>query len=104
MRALLFLLERGQLGERYFLVDDSPVPSIRLAEEAARALKLSLRVLPVPPLLVRLYLGPIVADSLGCDANLSNGKLSALGFRLRFPTIEEGIPRGREVLGGPKGA
>src|SRR5256885_1642209 len=43
-RAILHLLDRGQAGERYFVVDDEPGPALRLARGAAQALGVPLKV------------------------------------------------------------
>jgi len=91
-RAMLHLFEAGEVGQRYFVVDDRPVPSSELGRRAAEALGVRLRVRHVPAWLCRLFLGPIVTESLTCDANLSNARLLATGFQLRFPTIQQGIP------------
>ncbi|MBI3073130.1 MAG: NAD-dependent epimerase/dehydratase family protein [Deltaproteobacteria bacterium] len=92
-RAILFLLDRGEIGARYFLVDDHPVESLDLARCAAAALGVPLKTRTAPKLAVRIQAGPVVTESLMCDANLSNARLRALGFQFNFPSIESGIPR-----------
>ena len=37
-------------------------------------------------------MGPIVTESLTCDACLSNERLRATGFEFEFPNVEAGIP------------
>jgi nucleoside-diphosphate-sugar epimerase len=91
-RALVHLLSHGQVGERYFLVDDRPVQWSVLYDTAARALGAEVRLRKVPVLFLRLLVGSVVTDSILSDAVLSNARLKRLGFDLRFPTIEEGIP------------
>jgi hypothetical protein len=91
-RALCFLLEHGAVGERYFVVDDRPVQWSRFYETAARAVGRPAELRRVPPIVLRLLVGSVVTDSLLSDAVLSNARLKALGFSLRFPTIDEGIP------------
>ncbi|HXX77754.1 MAG TPA: DUF1731 domain-containing protein, partial [Ktedonobacteraceae bacterium] len=91
-RALLFLLENGEVGNRFFIVDDRPVPGNRTVECSAQALGVPLRVRRLPEWLCRIALGPIITESLTCDVRLSNSKIRALGFTFDFPTIEEGIP------------
>jgi len=91
-RAILHLLEHGEVGRRYFVVDDRPVPWKTLYETAARAVGREPRLRTVPAWLLRLLVGPIVADSVLSDGVLSNTRLKALGFSLRFPSIDEGIP------------
>lgn len=90
--ALGFLLEKGEVGRRYFVVDDRPVPWSLLYETAARAMGQPMRLRRVPPFVLWLLVGPVVTDSVLSDAVLSNARLKGLGFILRFPTIEEGIP------------
>jgi NAD dependent epimerase/dehydratase family enzyme len=46
----------------------------------------------VPAFILRLLVGSVVTDSVLSDAVLSNARLKALGFQLRFPTIDEGLP------------
>lgn len=91
-RALVHLLSHGEVGARYFVVDDRPVPWSVFYETAARALGREMRVRKVPVLLLRLLVGSVVTDSLLSDAALSNARLRATGFDLRFPTIDEGLP------------
>ena len=91
-RALLHLLRVGVIGNRYFVVDDRPVPSSELNRIAGEALGAKVRVRHVPVWLSSLLLGPIVTESLTCDACLSNARLRATGFELDFPNVEVGIP------------
>src|SRR5207302_9320587 len=81
-RALLHLLEHGAAGARYFVVDDDPGRASRLIHEAAAALDVPARTLPLPEFLCRWALGPIVTESLTCDCRLDNARLKALGFTL----------------------
>ena len=97
-RALLHLLERGEAGQRYFVVDDRPTHGRELARIAAAEQDLPLRVRRVPRWLCRLLLGPIVTDSLETDCALSNRRLKAIGFTCEFPTVESGIA---EVVHSP---
>jgi nucleoside-diphosphate-sugar epimerase len=91
-RALVHLLRVGEVGNRYFVVDDRPVPSSELGRIAGEALGAQVRVRHVPVWLSRLLLGPIITESLTCDACLSNERLRATGFELEFPNVEVGIP------------
>ena len=91
-RALLHLLGVGQVGERYFVVDDRPVLWTELYEVTARALGVPLRMRISPAWLAKLILGSLSTEGLQCDARLSNAKLKATGFSCRFPSIESGIP------------
>lgn len=91
-RALAHLLERGEIGTRYFVVDDRPTPWSSFYETAARAMKREPKLRKIPVWLLRWLVGPVVTDSVLSDAVLSNARLKATGFSLRFPTIEEGVP------------
>lgn len=91
-RALLHLSAAGEAGRRYFIVDDAPVPSERLAELAAGALGVPLRGRRVPPFLCRLLLGRVMTESLTYENALSNARLRTTGFVPAFPTCAEGVP------------
>ncbi len=90
--ALLHLLERGEAGRRYFVIDDRPSPWNGLLETAARVLGQPLRLRLLPRWLYGLIVGPIVLESQGYDCFLTNARLRATGFVPRFPTIDEGVP------------
>ena len=90
-RAIVHLLARGEVEQRYFLVDDRPVPWSVFYETAARAMGREMKVRKVPVFLLRLLVGNVVTDSILSDGVLSNARLKGLGFRLEFPTIEEGL-------------
>lgn len=89
--ALLHLALNGVLGERYFVVDDEPLPWRTFYERAARVLGRRLRLREVPRLLMRALAGDVVTESLSSNAVLSNAKLKSTGFELAFPTSLEGI-------------
>ena len=89
---LLFLLQNGAVGQRYFIVDDQAVPSIEMVRTAAQALGVPMRTLALPRFLCELAVGPIICESLTCDFHLSNQRLKSLGFKLSFPDISTGIP------------
>jgi nucleoside-diphosphate-sugar epimerase len=91
-RALVHLLERGEAGERYFVVDDEPQPWSTFYGRAAEAAGVPLRVRSLSPRLLRWLVGPVVTDSLTCDAALSNARLRRSGFDFEFPTTATGIP------------
>lgn len=90
--AILHLLWHGEIGERYFLVDDRPSTNYELAQLSAQALGVPLQTLLVPPLLARLMIGPVITDSLQYENRLSNAKLRGTGFQFQFPTLEQGVP------------
>jgi nucleoside-diphosphate-sugar epimerase len=91
-RALLHLIERGEVGTRYFITDDEPSARLRIGEIAAQALSVPMRVVSVPLFVARLVSGPVISDSLLTEARLSNGRLKATGFALRYPTLAQGVP------------
>ena len=91
-RRLSFLLEHGQVGQRYFIVDDKSVPSTQMVHTAARALGVPGRILPLPKFFCLLAMGPIITESMTCDFRFSNQKLKSLGFALDYPDIDTGIP------------
>jgi hypothetical protein len=91
-RAILYLLVHGQIGERYFLVDDRPNTHYELASLTAKALKVPLRTLLVPRFLAQWIVGPVITESLQYENRLSNAKLHTTGFEFQFPTLEQGIP------------
>jgi nucleoside-diphosphate-sugar epimerase len=91
-RAIALLLDRGEVGRRYFVVDDRPVPWATFYGAAAKGMGQELRLRHIPVWMLRLLVGPVVTDSILSDAVLSNARLKALGFKLEFPTIDQGIP------------
>jgi nucleoside-diphosphate-sugar epimerase len=91
-RAILHLIEAGEVGKRYFVVDDQPVKGDKMTALAAQALGITLRYQTLPFFLVKLLSGPVISESVRCDANLSNARLKASGFKFKYPTVETGIP------------
>jgi nucleoside-diphosphate-sugar epimerase len=91
-RALLYLLEHGRVGQRYFVVDDEPAPFSDLVRLAAQTLGVRYRRLLLPRWLCALAMGPVVTDSLISEARLSNARLREAGYRFLYPTIREGVP------------
>ncbi len=91
-RALLHLLEHGEVGRRYFVVDDRPATFAELSRVAAEALGVSYRKVLLPRWLCHLLLGPVLTDSLTSEARLSNARLHGTGFQFLYPTIREGVP------------
>jgi nucleoside-diphosphate-sugar epimerase len=91
-RGLLHLLSHGVVGQRYFIVDDLAVPSTQMVHCAAQAMGVSGRILPLPKLICQLAVGQLITESMECDFHLSNRKIKELGFTLRFPDINTGIP------------
>ncbi|MBS0239472.1 MAG: NAD-dependent epimerase/dehydratase family protein [Proteobacteria bacterium] len=91
-RALLHLTGHGEIGSRYFIVDDLPVPGERLAEIAAKALGVRGHGRKLPFALLKLLSGHVIADSLAYENRLSNHRLKSTGFSFAFPSCEEGVP------------
>lgn len=91
-RALLHLIDQGEVGERYFIADDRPLSAAALAELTAEALEAPLRVRRLPKVLSRLVAGPIITESLTTEARLSSQRLKRSGYTFRFPTTEQGVP------------
>jgi nucleoside-diphosphate-sugar epimerase len=91
-RALAHLLVRGEVGARYFVVDDEPQPWSTFYGRAAEAAGVPLRVRALSPRTLRWLVGPVVTDSLTCDAALSNARLRRSGFDFELPTTTTGIP------------
>jgi NAD dependent epimerase/dehydratase family enzyme len=67
-----------------------------LAETFARLANRPLREWRVPAAATRLAVGPVLADYLQADAVFSNIRLRGIGFRFRYPTLEQGL---QQVLG-----
>ena len=95
-RALVHLAERGEVGGRYFLVNDDPVRLSDFAVTFARLANRPLRVWRVPTAVVPLVVGLIHRNHLQANAVFSNIRLRGIGFRFRHPTLEQGL---QEVLG-----
>lgn len=91
-RALVHLLEHGEGGARYFIVDDKPSPYQDFYTLTAQALNVRRPALPVPPFLAKLAMGPVVGESLSGEAVLSNARLKSTGFVFDFPSLEQGVP------------
>jgi nucleoside-diphosphate-sugar epimerase len=91
-RALAHLLEYGNVGERYFLVDDKPVQWSTLQTLVAGALGVRPRLSRVPGWLAAILMGRIAFESMAINSILSNAKLKALGFAFRYPTADTGVP------------
>ena len=91
-RALLHLIDHGEVGQRYFITDDQPHKRLHIGEIAARVLNVPMKVLSLPMFLVKLAAGPVIADSLLTEAQLSNARLKSTGFKFEYETLEQGVP------------
>jgi nucleoside-diphosphate-sugar epimerase len=97
-RALVHLAEHGHAGGRYFVVNSLPIRMHELAVTFARLAKRPLGVCRVPAAAIRLVTGPVLADHVRADAVFSNIRLRGIGFRHRYPTIEQGLQQVLEAL------
>jgi nucleoside-diphosphate-sugar epimerase len=97
-RALVHLAERGEPGGRYFVVNTDPIRVQEFATTFARLASHQLRVRRVPAAATRLVVGPILAECLRTDAVFSNIRLRGIGFRFRYPTLEQGLQQVVRVL------
>ena len=95
-RALVHLAEYGEVGGRYFLVNNHPIRMHEFAGTFARLANRPLRAFRVPAVATRLVAGSVVADHLQADAVFSNIRLRGIGFRYLYPTLEQGL---QQVLG-----
>lgn len=95
-RALVHLAERGEIGSRYFIANDEPIRMHEFAEAVARLANRPLRLWRAPVAAAGLLVGRPLADYVQANAVLSNIRLRGIGFRFRYPTLEEGI---EQVLG-----
>jgi uncharacterized protein len=97
-RALVHLVERGEPGGRYFVVNSHPIRVHEFALTFARLANRPLRVWRVPGPATRFFLGPILADYIQADAVFSNIRLRGIGFQFRYPTLEQGLTQVVGVL------
>jgi nucleoside-diphosphate-sugar epimerase len=91
VRALMHLVERGERGSRYFLVNSEPAPFNTFATTFARIADRSLRVWRLPALTARLVSRGHLEGHLQSDAVFSNIRLRGTGFRFVHPTLEHGL-------------
>ena len=94
--ALVHLAEHGEAGGRYFLANSDPIRMHEFAATFARLADRPLREWRVPAAVTRLVVGPVLAQDISADAVFSNIRLRGIGFRFRYPTLDDGI---RQVLG-----
>jgi nucleoside-diphosphate-sugar epimerase len=90
-RALVHLAEHAEAGSSYFLVNNAPIQLHEFAGTFARLANRPLRLWRVPSAATRLVVGPVLADDLRTDAVFSNIRLRGIGFRFRYPTLEDGL-------------
>ena len=97
-RALVHLAGHGKAGGRYFLVNSEPVRLQEFAATFARLANRPLSVCRVPAAAIRLVTGPVLADHVRADAVFSSIRLRGIGFRHRYPTLEQGLQQVLETL------
>jgi uncharacterized protein len=97
-RALVHLAECGEAGGRYFLVNSEPIRMHEFAATFARLANRPLRVCRVPAAAIPLVTGPVLADHVRADAVFSSIRLRGIGFRHRYPTLEQGLQQVLEAL------
>jgi nucleoside-diphosphate-sugar epimerase len=95
-RALVHLAEHGEVSGRYFLVNNDPIRMHEFAGGFARLANRPLRVCRLPAAASRLVVGPVLADYIQADAVFSNIRLRGIGFRFRYPTLDQGL---QQILG-----
>jgi hypothetical protein len=91
VRALMHLVEHGERGNRYFLVNSEPTRFNTFATTFARIADRPLRVWRLPALAARLVSRGHLAGYLQSDAVFSNIRLRGTGFRFEHPTLEQGL-------------
>ena len=91
VRALMHLVEHGERGSRYFLVNSEPARFNTFATTFARIADRSLRVWRLPALMARLISRGHLGGYLQSDAVFSNIRLRGTGFRFEHPTLEQGL-------------
>jgi nucleoside-diphosphate-sugar epimerase len=91
VRALMHLVERGERGRRYFLVNSEPARFNAFASTFARIADRRLRVWRLPAMAARLVSRGQLSGYLQSDAVFSNIRLRGTGFRFEYPTLELGL-------------
>jgi nucleoside-diphosphate-sugar epimerase len=91
VRALMHLVEHGERGHRYFLVNSEPARFNTFATTFARIADRPLRAWRLPALTARLVSGGHLGGYLHSDAVFSNIRLRGTGFRFEHPTLEQGL-------------
>ena len=91
VRALMHLVEHGERGSRYFLVNSEPAQFNTFATTFARIADRPLRVWRLPALMARLISRGHLGGYLQSDAVFSNIRLRGTGFRFEHPTLEQGL-------------
>jgi nucleoside-diphosphate-sugar epimerase len=95
-RALVHLAERGDARSRYFLANHEPIRMHEFAQAFARLANRPLRVWRVPAAAAGFLVDRPLVDYVRGDAAFSNIRLRGIGFRFRYPTLEQGI---EQILG-----
>ncbi len=93
-RALLYLIEHGEIGEDYILSDLQPLSSTVFRDEIIKLMDVNdPKFRAVPRWLCQFMLGPVLTEYATAHTNFSSGKLQETGFKFRYPTYKEGLPQ-----------
>ena len=95
-RALVHLAERAGVGGRYFLANNELIHTHEFAQRFALRAGRPLRVWRLPAAAAGLLAGRPLADDIQGNLAFSNIRLRGIGFRFRYPTLEQGI---EQILG-----
>lgn len=93
------ILELGEPGHLYLVVDDAPVPVREFTSFVAESLGV-----PPPASITEAeaaeFTTPELVAAMTANQAASNAKLKGLGWRPRFPTYREGVPEVLAAMGG----
>ncbi|BBI30905.1 NAD-dependent epimerase/dehydratase family protein [Cohnella abietis] len=93
-RALLHLIEKGEIGEDYIISDLQPLKSTVFRDEIIKLMGVrNPKFREVPRWLCQLLLGPVLTEYATAHTNFSSKKLQETGFKFRYPTYIEGLPQ-----------
>lgn len=93
-RALLYVIEHGEIGEDYILSDQQPLSSAIFRDEIVRLMDVDdPKFRSIPRWLCQFVLGPVLTEYATAHTNFSSKKLQKTGFTFRYPTYQEGLPQ-----------
>ena len=95
-RALVHLAEHGEAWRPLFPREQRSDPDARVRGHVRPSGEPSAAHVALPAAATRLVVGPVLADYLQADAVFSNIRLRGIGFRFRYPTLEQGL---QQVIG-----
>ncbi|MGC2288781.1 MAG: NAD-dependent epimerase/dehydratase family protein [Thermoplasmata archaeon] len=92
-RAIVAAVEQRPAGQRFVVVDDSPVRQAEFVRLVAERLGVPTPRRKVPLWLAGLVVGRAAAETAASNVRGRNGRMkSVLGVTLEFPSYREGIP------------